>query len=143
MCSKLPPAYASRAANGGEGVLEGQPRTRMASDKLTQPPLYLVSHRADFYFSLLLFAKSFTIWLQLPRYIHLSLSLSRLFSTSLEVVLLHTPRNTPRKRRRGRRNGNANGASQHSGLSAPQILVRELEPLGWSASRQPHTQRAG
>ena len=33
MSSKLPPAYASRAANGGEGVLEGQPRTRMASDK--------------------------------------------------------------------------------------------------------------
>ena len=35
--SKLPSAYASRAANGGEGVLmEGQPRTRMASDKTRQ-----------------------------------------------------------------------------------------------------------
>ena len=33
MSSKLPSAYASRAANGGEGVLEGQPRTRMAFDK--------------------------------------------------------------------------------------------------------------
>ena len=33
MSSKLPAAYASRAANGGEGVLEGQPRTRMAFDK--------------------------------------------------------------------------------------------------------------
>ena len=36
MSSKLPSAYASRAANGGEGVLEGQPRTRMASDKTRQ-----------------------------------------------------------------------------------------------------------
>ena len=33
MSSKLPSAYASRATNGGEGVLEGQPRTRMAFDK--------------------------------------------------------------------------------------------------------------
>ena len=36
MSSKLPAAYASRAANGGEGVLEGQPRTRMASDTTRQ-----------------------------------------------------------------------------------------------------------
>ena len=35
--SSQPHSYASRAANGGEGILEGQPRTRMASDKRTQP----------------------------------------------------------------------------------------------------------
>ena len=46
MSSKLPTAYASRAANGGERVWQGQRGPRMAKEPFLGPSANTVSHRA-------------------------------------------------------------------------------------------------
>ena len=46
MSSKLPSAYASRAANGGERVWQGQRGPRMAKEPFLGPSANTVSHRA-------------------------------------------------------------------------------------------------